>query len=270
MPHDHEPEVLTNAPREAFILALSVLSIINITLAVPWSPLSAQQREVIQIVDGTLTILFLADFGVRLHAAERKRTYFFHERGWLDLLGSLPYLRVLRLFRAARAWSLMHAYGLRKMAAWLLRDRARSALYLMTLLVILVLEIAGVGVLYFEPGAPNANITTGGDAVWWGIVTVTTVGYGDQYPVTTGGRLVGVFLLVGGVVLFATLSGFLANAFLRPREGDAPDAPQPPASVGGGPASADLTEVLALLRQQQAETAALRVRLEQLGDDAFR
>ena len=162
----------------------------------------------------------------------------------------------------------MHAYGLRKIADWLLRDRAGSALYLMTLMVILVLEIAGVGVLYFESGAPNANITTGGDAVWWGIVTVTTVGYGDQYPVTTGGRLVGVFLLIGGVVLFATLSGFLANAFLRPRAGDAAEAPQPPASGGGG--SADLTEVLALMRQQQAETAALRVRLEQLDGDSFR
>ncbi len=268
MSRDHEPEILTNAPREAFIPALSVLSIINISLAVPWSPLSAQEREVIQIIDGTLTILFPADFGVRLHAAQRKRTEFFHERGWLDLLGSLPYLRVLRLFRAARARSLMRASGPRTMADWLLRDRARSALYLMTLLVILVLEIAGVCVLDFEPGAPNATITTGGDAVWWGIVTVTTVRCGDQYPVTTGGRLVGVFLLIGGVVLFATLSGPLANAFPRPRTGDAPDAPQPPAS--GGDPSADLTEVLARLRQQQAETAALRVHLEQQGGDAVR
>ena len=211
MPHDQTPEVLTNAPREAFILALSVLSIVNITLALPWSPLSAQQREVIQIIDGTLTILFLADFGVRLHQAARKRTYFFHERGWLDPLGSLHDLRVLRLFRAARAWSLMHADGLRKTADSLLRDRARSALDLMTLLVILVLEIAGVGVLYFEPGAPNAHITTGGDAVWWGIVTLTTVGYGDRYPLTTGGRVVGVFLLVGDVVRFATVSGSRAT-----------------------------------------------------------
>jgi len=264
MARDPAPETLINAPREAFILALSVLSIVNIVLIL-WGPLSDQQTVVIEIIGGTLTLLFLADFGARMHGAESKRVYFFHERGWLDLLGSLPYLRVLRLFRVVRAWGLMRAYGLRKTIDRLLRDRAERALYLMALLVILVLEITGVAVLFFEPGAPNANITTGGDAVWWGIVTVTTVGYGDQYQVTTGGRIVGVFLLVAGVVLFATLSGFLANAFLRPRSAGEPDALQPPpAPVDGGTAAADLTEVLALLRQQRAETAALRTRLEEL------
>lgn len=259
---------LTNAPREAFILALSLLSIVNLVLSLPWGPLSAEQREVIRIIDGTLTILFLADFWARLHTADSKRTYFFHERGWLDLLGSLPYLRLLRLFRVVRAWGLMREYGLRRMINQLLRDRAQSALYVMTLLVILVLEATGVGVLYFEVGAPGANITTGGDAVWWGIVTVTTVGYGDKYPVTPGGRIVGTFLLVAGVVLFATLSGYLANAFLRPQSDDDADARQPPSAPADAPAGADLAEVVALLHQQQAETAAILTRLEELGSDA--
>ena len=124
-------------------------------------------------------------------------------------------------------------------------------------LVILVLEIAGVGVPNLEPGAPNATITTGGDAVWWGIVTVTTVGYGDQYPVTTGGRLVGVFLLIGGVVCFATLSGsWPTPSCARARAATRTRRSRRPRSAA--PASADLTEVLARLRQQQAETAALR------------
>jgi len=142
---------------------------------------------------------------------------------------------------------------------WLLRDRAQGALYAMTFLVILVLEFTGVMVLYFEPGAPNANITTGGDALWWGIVTVTTVGYGDQYPVTPGGRIVGVFLLVAGVVLFATLSGYLANAFLSPKR-PSPDDPAPPPATGPD----RLDEVISLLNAQRAETAALRAELERL------
>ncbi len=265
MARDATPETLRNAPREAFILVLSLLSILNIVLAVPWGPfLSSQQQEVVQIIDGALTIIFLADFAARMYAADIKRVYFFHERGWLDLLGSLPYLRVLRLFRVWRAWGIMRGYGLRRLMRLLLRERAQSALYVMTFLVILVLEITGVCVLFFEPGAPNANITTGGDAVWWGIVTVTTVGYGDQYPVTTGGRIVGTFLLVAGVVLFATLSGYLAQAFLRPSSG--PEDAPPQAGESDAP-TGELAEVLSLLRQQQTETAALRVRLEQLGGD---
>jgi voltage-gated potassium channel len=265
MARDSPPQTLTNAPREAFILVLSLLSILNIVLAVPWGPfLSSQQRDVVQIIDGTLTTIFLADFGARLHAADSKRGYFFHDRGWLDLLGSLPYLRILRLFRVWRAWGIMRGYGLRRMVHLLVRDRAQSALYVMTFGVILVLEISGVLVLFFEPGAPHANITTGGDAVWWGIVTVTTVGYGDQYPVTTGGRIVGTFLLIAGVVLFATLSGYLAQAFLRPSS--EPEAAPPPPRDPDAPAG-ELAEVLSLLRQQQTETAALRLRLERIGGD---
>jgi voltage-gated potassium channel Kch len=61
---------------------------------------------------------------------------------------------------------------------------------------------------------PAANITTAGDALWWGYVTATTVGYGDQFPVTTGGWLVGGLMLTVDVALFAAFSGFLANTFL--------------------------------------------------------
>ncbi len=137
----------------------------------------------------------------------------------------------------------------------------------MTFLVILVLESTGTAVLYFEAADPNANIVSGGDALWWGVVTVTTVGYGDQYPVTPGGRVVGVFLLVAGVVLFATLSGYLANAFLSPRSrGDGGgDGATVPAAPGHG--DARLSEILDLLHHQQAETAALRAQLDRLGNE---
>jgi voltage-gated potassium channel len=252
------PDVV-NGPREVFIFALTIVSLVNIVLGLPIGILGYQQRQVILIIDAILTIFFLIDFGTRLKQARDRRRYFLHERGWLDLLGSLPGLRILRLFRLVRAWALMRNVGPGGILRWLLRDRAQGALYAMTFLVILVLEFTGVMVLYFEPGAPNANITTGGDALWWGIVTVTTVGYGDQYPVTPGGRIVGVFLLVAGVVLFATLSGYLANAFLSPKR-PSPDDPAPPPATGPD----RLDEVISLLNAQRAETAALRAELERL------
>ena len=88
--------------------------------------------------------------------------------------------------------------------------------------------------LPLEARSPDANITTAGDALWWGIVTVTTVGYGDQYPVTTGGRIVGVFVLILGVGLFGTFTGFLANAFLVTPEGRTRRAPSAGHAAGAG------------------------------------
>jgi voltage-gated potassium channel len=83
-------------------------------------------------------------------------------------------------------------------------------------------------VLAAEARADNANILTASDALWWSYVTVTTVGYGDRFPVTTSGRVVGVAMLTIGVGLFGVLTGFLANAFLAPKR-TAPDQGQQPA-----------------------------------------
>jgi len=84
-------------------------------------------------------------------------------------------------------------------------------------MVLVVVEVAGASIFAAEMGAPNANIVNAGDAIWWGLVTITTVGYGDEYPVTAAGRVIGTFLLIAGIALFSVLTGFIANAFLTPR-----------------------------------------------------
>jgi voltage-gated potassium channel len=122
------------------------------------------------------------------------------------------------------------------------------------LLVIIVVEIAGIAVFYAEAPDPNANIVTGSDAVWWGLVTVTTVGYGDQYPVTQAGRIVGSVLLFSGIALFSVLTGFIANAFLAPtgtlRRGRATTSPE-----------AELLELRDLVIQQQKQSELLMAKL---------
>jgi len=100
---------------------------------------------------------------------------------------------------------------------------AAGTVYLVVFTGIVVLEFVGLLEPRFEEGAPGANIETAGDALWWGYVTATTVGYGDYFPVTMGGRLVGFLMLTVGVALFATFSGFLANTFLSARRAE----PQP-------------------------------------------
>jgi len=202
---------------EIFIFAVSILSVVNIVLLL--LPLSKAQKDVITIIDATLCIVFLLDFAIRYRKAPNKREYVLRGGGWLDLVGSLPY-PWLRLLRSFRIWRVAHS--LRKMGGKgfyrrAIRDRASSALYGALFLAILVFEICSIWVLNAESKSAEANIKTGSDALWWSYVTVATVGYGDRYPVTNPGRIVGVVLMTVGVGLFGVFTGFLANKFLSPR-----------------------------------------------------
>jgi voltage-gated potassium channel len=179
--------------------------------------------------------LFL-DFLYRLFSAESKTGYFFRHFGWADLLASVPVaqLKILRVFRLLRVYRLLKEYGAKNVLRSLVADRAGSALWTLLFVAILVLEFGSLEMLNLEAKAAGANITTASDAIWYVIVTISTVGYGDQYPVTNPGRLMGAIIIVIGVGIFGTLTGYLANAFLSPSSGsdDATSAPvQPVADV---------------------------------------
>ena len=100
------------------------------------------------------------------------------------------------------------------------RDKAAGGLHLVLFIAILVMEFGSLLVLWAEAGDPAANITTADDAVWYVVVTISTVGYGDQFPVTALGRFIGSLIIVVGVGVFGTLTGFLANAFLSPSKSE--------------------------------------------------
>ncbi len=104
----------------------------------------------------------------------------------------------------------------------------------------LLIAFSSISILVCERHG-DANIRTAEDAVWWSISTVTTVGYGDKYPVTTEGRIIGMLLMVAGVGMFGGLSGLVAAFFLGARD----------------PKTADPQEVLVRLDQIQARLEAL-------------
>jgi voltage-gated potassium channel len=114
----------------------------------------------------------------------------------------------------------------------LIKDRAGSALYALLLMGVFVLQFGSLTMLYLEQDAPGANITTASDALWYTIVTISTVGYGDQFPVTNAGRFAGTLMIVLGVAIFGTFTGYLANLFLAPRKAAAAESTgqEPPAS----------------------------------------
>jgi voltage-gated potassium channel len=252
---------------ELFIGALSVISIINIVLALLVQDPAV--RNVILIVDTSLCLVFFADFIGRLRNAESKSGYFFRQLGWLDLLGSLPFpgLRIARVFRVARVIRLVRAVGMKTLINKVLHDRAGSALYTVLILCVIVIQYGSMFELVTNRNSPEANIQTASDAVWYTIVTITTVGYGDKYPVTNPGRIVGVLIMITGVGLFGVLTGFLANTFLSPSENkpEEKDKEQPAAQPAQDPATLPAPAGFgAQLDQLTAEVAELRRLLERL------
>jgi voltage-gated potassium channel len=189
----------TPTPFDLFILALSVLSLVNVVLLL--LPISNTSKGVVLVVDGLACLFLLIDFGIRLKRASSRREYFVHGFGWLDLLGSLPFpvLRVLRLWRVIRGARVLSRQDGSRVWRDLIRERAAATLLFVTLLVLVTVEASALAVLWAEDGAAGANIKDASDSLWWCLVTITTIGYGDRFPVTNPGRLVGAWLMVVGV-----------------------------------------------------------------------
>ncbi|QUR68069.1 potassium channel family protein [Mycobacterium spongiae] len=146
--------------------------------------------------------LFGVDYIVRLTLASDRRQWFF--RHLLDLLiVALPMMRPLRLLRlVVLVGALQKAVG----------NAVRGRILVYTLSgVSLLIYVTSLAILDQERGRPGATITSFGNAVWWAITTVTTVGYGDLYPVTVIGRIIAVLLMIGGISLIGVVTASLAS-----------------------------------------------------------
>jgi voltage-gated potassium channel len=254
-----------------FILVLTLFSLA--VMVVLLMPLDDDTRQLLTLYDNVICFIFLGDFAMNLAGSRPKRAYFIGQRGWLDLIGSIPsvgifqvgaLLRLARLSRLARIGKLLSGKNRKALVADVLHNRGQYATFITILLAGMVLGVASVLVLQFESGSPDANIHTGGDAIWWGIVTITTVGYGDFYPVTFLGRLTGVSVMVAGIGIIGALASLLASMLVSPSTPEEPDAEPAAAPVAAPPAPAEpqatsaIVEELAALR---AEIAALRASL---------
>lgn len=193
---------------------LGLVSVLLIGYA--WSlPADSEVRRLVGIYDWGFCAYFLFIFLRRFRRATNKRRYFM-PWGLFDLLSAVPAvesLRFARVFRIIRVYRLLSAAAsLRK----LFRTNPREATYSIaggTIACALILLT--IMVLAFESRHPEALITTAGDALWWSVVTMSTVGYGDLYPITTGGRVCAVLLMLVGIGVFGVIAGAFADLMMR-------------------------------------------------------
>ncbi|MFN8518729.1 MAG: potassium channel family protein [Chloroflexota bacterium] len=250
-----------------FILVLTLLSLVVMVLLL--LPLSQPVHDALFFYDNVLCFVFLGDFLYNLTGSRPRRDYFVERRGWLDLLGSIPTLgffpitalfRLARLSRLARITRALRGQNQKELVRDVVENRGQYALFITLMLVMLVLTFGSVLVLMFEARDPqHANIKTGGDALWWAFVTITTVGYGDFFPVTTGGRAIAVGVMFAGIGVIGALASILASILVSSPSPDASQAPATPATDATpdstGPDSPLLTQ-LGLLRDEMAAARA--------------
>jgi voltage-gated potassium channel len=208
------------------------------------------------VYDNLICVVFLLDFAFNLARSNPKRDYLIGRRGWLDLLGSIPsfgffrftaLFRLARLSRFARITRLLRGKNKRELVHDVVTHRGQYAAFITVLAAFIVLTVASVLVLQFESKAPGANIKTGGGALWWGIVTLTTVGYGDEFPVTTLGRIMATLVMFAGVGIIGALASILASLLVPTPE---PQEQEGEEAVAGS-LQAELVEI-------RTELAALR------------
>lgn len=203
---------------QLFMLALCLYAM-GALAARSFLRLSSDTIQILEYADIGVCSLFLLDFLYSFFTAPDRWRYFY-TWGWVDLASSIPAVPLLRFGRAARILRIFRVLrGVRAtklMVSLVLDRRAESAFLAAALVSLLLIVFSSIAVLEFE-SSTGGNITTPADALWWAIVTMTTVGYGDRYPITWEGRLVGGMLMTAGVGLFGIVSGFVASWFLAPR-----------------------------------------------------
>ena len=248
-----------------FILVLTILSLL--VMVVLLLPLDDATIKLLQVYDTLICVIFLIDFFFNLFTSPKKSDYFIKERGWLDLLGSLPslgifkytaLLRLARLSRLARIARLLRGENKRALVSDIVKNRSQYAGFITLLLALIVLTTTSVLVLQFESHSPDANIKTGWDALWYALVTITTVGYGDRYPVTVGGRITGIFIMFTGVGIIGALASILASLLVGPSL--APEGEESPVEAPASSLEKELTEI-------KNELADVRQLIEKISTD---
>ncbi len=207
-------------PYRLFMFLLGVYVLLALALET-FVKLEASTVQVLNIADYAVCAIFFVDFWVNLSLAKSKWGYL--KWGWLDLVSSIPMVDVARASRLARVIRVLRALRgirlIRLLADHFTNRRSDGTFFAIALLSLLLVLFSSIAILQFET-TPQSNIRTPEDALWWAFATITTVGYGDKYPVTTEGRIIAAVMMTAGVGMFGSFTGLIASWLLSPTKKD--------------------------------------------------
>jgi voltage-gated potassium channel len=200
------------------IIVLSIYVLIALTIDT-FFKLPIEVSRLLNTIDNGICIIFLIEFFIRFFQAESKIKFI--KWGWIDLISSIPSVDILRagrLIRLIRLLRVLRAFRSTKvLVQHVFKSKIRGTMTAVAVITVLIIIFSSISILNVET-APECNIKTAEDAIWWTMVTVTTVGYGDKYPVTSEGRLIGVIVMIFGVGLFGTYTGYIASLFVSEKK----------------------------------------------------
>ena len=204
--------------RDLMVLVLSVFVLFLLAIDV-FAPIDEATRDILYAADSIVCVFFLSDFFVGLYRAKSKLAYL--KRNWIDFVSSVPmvpYVRLGRLLRVLRLFRLLRAYrSSHRLMQYILLHRQSSTFAAAIALTFMVVVLSSISMLEVEK-LPESNIKTAGDAIWWSLTTMTTVGYGDKFPVSTPGRVIALFPMLCGIGIFGLVTSVIAAWFLKPAE----------------------------------------------------
>ena len=212
-----------------FDLSLQSLILISIiTFSIETLPnLKQSTLELLHITEVIIVSIFTLEYLLRLYVADKKLNYIFSFYGLIDLIAIIPFyinagidlrsLRIFRLFRLAQSFKLIrYSKAMRRFSQAFMM--AKEEFIVFGILTIMLLYLSAVGIYYFEHTAQPEAFKSIFHSLWWGVTTLTTVGYGDVYPVTLGGRIFTFCILIIGLGIVAIPAGIIASSLSETRK----------------------------------------------------
>ena len=214
---------------KVFDLTIQILIVVSaVSFAIETLPgLSSTTIRLLAISEAVIIGVFTAEYLLRLYFSQKKLSFVFSFYGLIDLAAVLPFylalgldLRSLRIFRLARLAILLKIFRFSKAARrfQLAFKLVKEELLVFGLFSLALIYLSAVGIYHFEHEAQPEVFVSVFDGIWWATVTLTTVGYGDVVPITTGGKVFTFFVFIVGLSMIAVPSGLVASALSKVRE----------------------------------------------------
>jgi voltage-gated potassium channel len=212
-----------------FVLVVQLLILLSLlTFSIDTLPnLSEQTRSVLNLLEVITVIIFTVEYLLRVAVAENRLRFIFSFFGLVDLAAILPFylttgldLRAIRSFRFLRLIRILKLFKYNKAIGRFKRalSIAKQELVLFGFVAVIMLYLSAVGIYYFENAAQPELFQSVFHCMWWAVTTLTTVGYGDAYPVTVGGKVFTCVVLMIGLGIVAIPTGILASALTQARD----------------------------------------------------